>query len=200
MATPYLLYTTTPLYLPTSSLSFQTRGLSGIPSELTYILCRYPTPYPQHLWNRLEDVGPAGAPRLALLLPSLGCMRPEGAPGSRGSDARVQALTDLCLAGMSTEDYGIDQLSDAIMGLTLLGVVLSSQWIERFLEVGAPVGARGKVRGAGCAGKGARGRGHGAGATGQAARDRSVILLLSSCESSRSSTSVLKCPLYVVCS
>lgn len=110
-----------------------------------------PPPNPQLLWNRLEDVGPAAAPRLALLLPTLGCMRPDGAPGSRSPDARAQALADLCLAGMNTADYGIEQLSDAIMGLTLLGVVLSSAWMERFLEVGVHApgvhGARGTVCG-----------------------------------------------------
>ncbi|GLC37985.1 hypothetical protein PLESTB_000449100 [Pleodorina starrii] len=101
----------------------------------------------QPLSGRLEEVVPASASKLALLLASAGVVPepPQAVPGGGGGGSgavaerqRQQRAAALApLVGATAEglpDYDNEQLSNAVMGLSLLGVQLPSAWLEGFME------------------------------------------------------------------
>ncbi|GLI69270.1 hypothetical protein VaNZ11_013801 [Volvox africanus] len=93
----------------------------------------------QPLLERLDEVVSASAAKLALLMASAGVVPDSGNSGGISPEEqrqrRTAALSPLVAAtAEGLPDYDNEQLSNAIMGLSLLGVQLPSSWLEGFME------------------------------------------------------------------
>lgn len=136
--------------ISSSHNSCEVSGLSSRVGTQRRIVPYNPSPpVLQPLLVRLDEVAPASASKLSLLLATVGLVPGEverqGGKSAKGSDAEVkaqwrqrsEALAPLVEAtGEGLSDYDLEQLSNAIMGLSLMGMQLPGSWLEQFIEVG----------------------------------------------------------------